>query len=219
MIRDAQKRLRERVLEPDETYDNLLRAHELLSSIYGSHGQATSRFVGGMIENRVPLTPVSGDDQRRAMALLNSYFFAPDAFIHPAGYFAYSSSSGGARVASTCPPSMPTSGRCHRKCWTISWTPRRSSGSPIHRATGTAIGIAAMLHDLSGAIFAADAGGQANSFRQSLQVNYVWRLIEVYEGTPATILPAPSSMPNSPRCAPRRASGRGAAMPKPRLPP
>ena len=46
---------------------------------------------------------------------------------------------------------------------------------------GNSYGVSAMLHDLSGAIFAADAGGKANSFRQSLQVKYVRRLIDVYE--------------------------------------
>ena len=191
MIRDAQHRLRERVLSPNETYDNLLRAHELLSSIYARHGQAISRFVGGvyvdrgivggMVENRVPLTPVSGEDQRRAMALLNQYFFAPDAFSYPEGYFAYLLEQRRGQSGVDVPA-------IHADVWSMQskvldhlLNPATLQRMADSTSYGNSYGVSAMLHDLSGAIFAADAGGKANSFRQSLQVKYVRRLIDVYE--------------------------------------
>lgn len=195
MIRDAQVRLRERVLVPGETYDNLLRAHELLTSIYSRHGQAISRFVGGiyvdrgivggMVENRVPLTPVSGDDQRRAMELLNDYFFAPDAFVFPQGYFSYliEQRRGQSGV------DMPA---IHSDIWAMqskvldhllnSLTLQRMADSSRY---GNSYGVAEMIDDLSDSIFAADAGGKVNSFRRSLQVKYVRRLIDLYESKDA----------------------------------
>jgi hypothetical protein len=67
------------------------------------------------------------------------------------------------------------------------------------------------------AIFAADAGGKANSFRQSLLVNYVWRLIEVYEGKNARYdlaCPIVYAERSSLRSKARKRSGRGDAETK-----
>ncbi len=191
MIRDAQGRLRERVMSPNETYDNLLRAHELLSSIYSRHGQAISRFVGGVYvdrgivgghaENRVPLTPVSGEDQRRAMRLLGDYFFAPDAFTYPEGYFSYLLEQRRGQSGVGVPA-------VHNDVWAMqskvldhllnSATLQRMADSTSY---GNSYTIAEMLGDLTRAIFAADANGKVNSFRRSLQLKYVRRLIDVYE--------------------------------------
>ena len=62
------------------------------------------------------------------------------------------------------------------------------------------------------AIFAADADGKANSFRQSLQVHYVRRLIDVYESKNAQYdiaRPMIYAELSSLRTKARKRSGRG----------
>src|SRR5690606_30147008 len=81
-----------------KSYEELRRACYLLSSQRANAGTVISRYIGGVYVDRAmvgqdggtqPYTPVSLEDQKRAMNALSKYIFAPDAFDAPSDLYNY----------------------------------------------------------------------------------------------------------------------------------
>jgi hypothetical protein len=79
-----------------ESYWEFTRAFNGLINDYAFSASVASRYVGGLHLNnnfrgdkgeKPTLVPVSGDKQREALRLLNTYIFAENAFAFPAEYY------------------------------------------------------------------------------------------------------------------------------------
>ena len=81
-----------------QSYDELRRAYGILSGQRAGAGSIISRYIGGVYVERSfigqtgqkqPYTPVSLQDQKRAMDALSKYIFAPNAFKTPHELYNY----------------------------------------------------------------------------------------------------------------------------------
>ena len=86
----------DRLPKNGESYHEFTQAYLEMLSIYSSSAAYASRYIGGLLVNRnhkgdpgqqPNLVPMNGDDQRRALQILNTYIFSADAFNIPKSYF------------------------------------------------------------------------------------------------------------------------------------
>ena len=132
-----------------------------------------------------PYTPVSLEDQKRAMETLSIHVFAPNAFDVPNDLYNYLALQrrgynffGG-----------PEDPKIHRQVLTYQKnvlahvlhpnTTQRIVDSELY---GNEYTLSTMMSDLNNAIFKADATGNVNSFRQNIQVEYTKKLIAMVSG-------------------------------------
>jgi hypothetical protein len=85
-----------RVPKKGESYWEFTRQFNGLLNAYSSSAASVTRYIGGLnmnrnhrgdVRERPTLVPVSSENQRAAMNLLNTYIFAERAFSFPANYF------------------------------------------------------------------------------------------------------------------------------------
>jgi hypothetical protein len=180
-----------RLVTDGESYQRLLNAFSLAANRYQGAARAASRYIGGVYVDRAmanqpgavdPLTPVSLDDQLRAMALLREAVFAPDAFgqMQVAANRLLAQRRGFDHSGTTEDPKL------HRLVLNIQRDilsqllhPRVLARLTDTRIYGNEYSVADMLIDLTDAVFAEDLGGNVNTFRQNLQLEYVDRLLAV----------------------------------------
>ena len=188
-----------------ESYQELRRAYTILSGQRASAANVVSRFIGGVYVDRAmagqdggaePYTPVSSEDQKRAMNALSKYVFAPNAFNTPNELFNYLAMQrrGFDLFGKTEDPKI------HKQILTYQKnvlahilhpnTLQRMSDSELY---GNKYSLATFMSDLNKAIFNADIYGNVNSFRQNLQLAYTNQLISMLTGK------SKSSYPNMAR--------------------
>jgi hypothetical protein len=153
---------------------------------------SVSRFVGGVYRDRSvigqpgatrPFTPVSRADQKRAMELLSRYAFAPNAWDSPDGVVDHlmMRRRGFGFFASTEDPKIHDRVlNAQRGILAHLLHPVTLQRMTDSRLYGNAYPVAEMMTDLTDAVFARDAGGNVNSFRQNLQIEYVRRLVDLH---------------------------------------
>ncbi|MEQ9287457.1 MAG: zinc-dependent metalloprotease [Cyclobacteriaceae bacterium] len=191
IVNDLMGKLKGKYTNDGNSYQELTQAFGILTRQYAIAGGVVSRFIGGVYVDRsmvgqetnaMPFTPVSYDDQKRAMTTLDKYIFAPDAFDVPSDLFNYLALqrrgfnffSGPedpklhARVLS--PQKSILAHLLHTN------TLQRISDSELY---GNKYTLSEFMGDLNNAIFKADAYKSVNSFRQNLQTEYVERLIRI----------------------------------------
>jgi uncharacterized protein DUF4953 len=183
----------ERLLRDGESYQQLLNGFRTAASRYREDATVVSRYVGGVYVDRAmakqsgagdPLTPVSLEDQERAMQLLRERVFAPNAFTT----FTRSASSLLAQRRGFDHFGYTEDPKFHDLVLDIQESildhllhPRVLQRLTDTRVYGNEYSVADMLTDLTDAVFAVDINGQVNTFRQNLQVEYVRRLIEIVD--------------------------------------
>jgi hypothetical protein len=172
----------------DDSYHELRAAYLVLSGQQANAANVISRYIGGVYVDRAmvgqpgatrPFTPVSRADQIRAMRTLERYVFAADAFDSPAALYAHLQMQrrGFGFFGSTEDPKI------HSRVLAI------QTGVLNHllharvltrltdtRQYGNEYPVTEMMSDLTRALFAADARGNVNTFRQQIQLEYVTRL-------------------------------------------
>ena len=177
-----------------ESYQELRRAYSILSGQRASAATVVSRFIGGVYVDRAmagqdggtkPYTPVSYEDQKRAMNALSKYVFAPNAFNAPNELFNYLAMQrrGFDLFGKTEDPKI------HKQIVTYQKnvlahilhpnTLQRISDSELY---GNKYALSTFMSDLNKAIFNADIYGNVNSFRQNLQLAYTNQLISMLTG-------------------------------------
>ena len=177
-----------------ESYQELRRAYYLLSGQRAIAAGVISRFIGGVYVDRAmigqegetqPYTPVSLEDQKRAMNALKKHAFAPDAFSAPSTLYNYLALQrrgynffGG-----------PEDPKIHRQVLTYQKNILRHILHPntLQRITdselyGNKYSLSSFMTDLNNAIFKADIYSNVNSFRQNLQIAYTDMLIDMLTG-------------------------------------
>ena len=183
----------ERLLRDGESYQQLLNGFRTAASRYREDATVVSRYIGGVYVDRAmakqsgagdPLTPVSLEDQKRAMQLLRERVFAPDAFAT----FTRSASSLLAQRRGFDHFGYTEDPKFHDLVLDIQegildhlLHPRVLQRLTDTRVYGNEYSVADMLTDLTDAVFAVDMNGQVNTFRQNLQVEYVRRLIDIVD--------------------------------------
>jgi hypothetical protein len=173
------------------SYEELRDAFAVITGEYSTSMGIISRYIGGVYVERSgpgsgkqPYTPVSYTDQKRAMAALKEYAFAPDAMNVDAALIPYLQPQrrGFNFFSSTEDPKL------HNRV-------RMMQGSVLNhllhpevmlrlsdsRLYGNNYSVSEMVNDLVQACFASDWGAAAktNTFRQNLQVNLTERLIRI----------------------------------------
>ena len=187
------KDIKNRFSKSGESYEELRRVYYLLSSQKATSGTVISRFIGGVYVDRAmvgqngstqPYTPVSLKDQKRAMAALNKYVFAADAFDAPNDLFNYlAMQRRGFNFRNSEDPKIHTQVLTYQKNvlnHILHYnTLQRISDSELY---GNEYKLSAFMTDLNNAIFKADIYGNVNSFRQNLQLEYTNMLIAILTG-------------------------------------
>ncbi|MCC7523706.1 MAG: zinc-dependent metalloprotease [Chitinophagaceae bacterium] len=91
-------KLKERYSNPGHSWQQLRQRYLMLQSQRSQMANALSRYIGGIYVDRSfagqnatakPFAPVPADRQRKALALLNKYVFAPNVFDADAALFPY----------------------------------------------------------------------------------------------------------------------------------
>lgn len=178
-------RLKERFSKPNQSYHELRQRYLQVNAQRADVANALSRYVGGVYVDRSfvgqgsdvqPFTPVSEADQKRALALLNTYVFAPDAFAADTELYPYlqqqrrgfnfMSGTEDFKVQTTY-LGMQMNALAHILHPT---TLSRVSNSSMY---GNTYSVADMMDDLTGYVFDADLGTDVNLVRQNLQTEYV----------------------------------------------
>lgn len=177
-----------------ESFQEMRRAYYILSGQRATAGGVISRFIGGVYVDRAmvgqpgatqPYTPVSLEDQKRAMNALKTYVFAPNAFDAPNDLYNYLAMQrrgynffGG-----------PEDPKIHNQVLNYQRgvlihilhpnTLQRITDSELY---GNEYKLSSFMTDLNNAIFKADIYGNVNSFRQNLQLEYTNMLIDMLTG-------------------------------------
>lgn len=195
LTEDLMENLVEKFSRDGQSYQELRNAFMVLMNERRTQTGVMSRYVGGVYRDRAfvgqegatkPFIPVDADQQRLALSSLNDHLFAPDAFHESHEVYSYLQIQrrGFNFFSGTEDPKihdlvlgMQSNVLAHIL---HPVTMKRMTDS---RTYGNEFSVAEVVEELTGSVFAADAHGNVNTFRQNLQIEYVNRLIGVLEGT------------------------------------
>src|SRR6185503_15246408 len=184
-------RLAARLTHDGKSYQELLNGFSVAANRLRESARVASRFIGGVYVDRAmvgqpgagaPLTPVSGADQRRALALLRERVFGPQAFaaFGQSAALLLPQRRGFDHFGYTEDPKI------HNLALA---TQRDILDHVLHpvvlqrltdtRLYGNEYGVGEFLVALTDAVFADDLNGRVNTFRQNLQIEYVDRLLAI----------------------------------------
>jgi hypothetical protein len=194
LVNDMMKNLKTQFTKKGETYEDLRRAYYTLHRQTSIAGGVVSRFIGGVYVDRatfnqeggtMPYTPVSLEDQKRAMAALKKYIFAPNSFNTPKEVYNYLAKQrrGYNFFGKTEDPKIHEQVLSYQTR-TLSHlthpnTLQRVSNSELY---GNKYKLSTYMTDLNNMMFKPDVYGSINSFRQNLQAVYTKRLINMIVG-------------------------------------
>jgi hypothetical protein len=185
LVNSLMGKLKEKYSKPGKSYAELRARYGNLVGQRNGMAQSVSRYIGGVYVDRSfvgqettakPFTPVSEAYQKKAMALLTKYVFAPDAFKGDAALFPYLQiqrrgfnffGNGEDLKAQSVILSMQVGLFAHLMSPN---TLTRINNSTLYGNTYTS---AEMINDLTNAVFAADLKTNVNLYRLNLQTEYV----------------------------------------------
>ncbi len=189
--RGLQSGLLDRYSETGESYHELRNAYMLLTGQQAMAAGVISRYIGGVYVDRGmhgqpgatrPFTPVSREDQKRAMDALTRNLLAPDAWSAEPELLAHLAMQrrGFDFFAGTEDPKLHDRAlNAQRGVLNHVLHPVVLKRITDSRLYGNGYPLAEMMSDLTDAAFAADRASNVNTFRQNLQVEYVNRLAEI----------------------------------------
>ncbi len=194
LVNSMMSKLVAKYSKPDQSYAELRsRYGTLLGQRFGMIS-AVSRYIGGVYVDRSfpeqrssnkPFTPVPLAYQKKAMATLSKYVFAPDAFNADQQVFAYlqpqrrgfnQAFNGDDFKITGSLLSQQVNGALMHILHPI--TLQRITNSRLY---GNQYSVANVLNDLNTAIFSADLKTNVNVYRQYLQTQYVKGLLSIIE--------------------------------------
>lgn len=185
LVNSMMPKLQARFAKPDQSYAELRSRYYQLMGQRAQMVNAVSRYIGGVYvdrsfagqkSNAKPFTPVSEAYQKKAMALLNTYLFAPNAFAADASLFPYlQMQRRGFGFFNGTEDVKPSNTIASIQLSTLAHilhpvTLTRINNSGLY---GNTYSVAEVMGDLSKAIFLADLGGSVNLYRQNLQTEFV----------------------------------------------
>lgn len=187
-------KLKERYTKEGETYNDLRIAHAILMGQYAQAGNVMSRFIGGVYVDRAmagqtgakqPFTPVSYEDQKRAMSAINTHIFGKNAFNSPKelnNYLARQRRGFNFFGGPEDPKIHATILRFQRNVLNHILHPNTLQRISDSEKYGNSYKLDEFMTELNKGIFSADIYGSVNSTRQNLQLEYVKKLIGMVSG-------------------------------------
>jgi len=189
---DLMQTAKEKFIKNGESYQELRRLYYLLSGQKSTSAGVISRYIGGVYIDRAmagqigakqPYTPVSYDDQKRAMNALKTYVFAPNAFDAPNDLYNYLARQRRGFDFTQEDPKIHNQILGYQKRVLDQLlhynTLQRISDSELY---GNTYKLSSVMTDLNNVIFKSDIYGNVNSFRQNLQLEYTNMLINILTG-------------------------------------
>ncbi|MBN09814.1 MAG: hypothetical protein CMC79_05555 [Flavobacteriaceae bacterium] len=191
IVNDFMLKIKDKMVDDGQTYEDLRRSYYVLFAQAARAGDIISRYIGGVYVDRStygqkggnkPYTPVSLNDQKRALNALKNYVFSPKAFNTPSYLYNYL-----ARQRRGFDfRSEPEDPKIHNQ---ILGYQSRVLAHLLHPNTlqritdselyGNQYKLSDLMSDLNNAIIEEDIKANVNTFRQNLQLTYVKRLIEI----------------------------------------
>ena len=180
-----------RYSKPGQDYASLRMAYLMVTGQKATAAVVASRYVGGVYVSRavdgqpnagVPFAPVPLAEQQRAMQLLRTRFFAPDAWNASPELLAHLQDP---RRGYSGPGEPALHARvlaAQRSVLQFLLAPPTQQRITDSRLYGNQYSAAQVMSDLTDAVFAADARGNVNTFRQNLQLEYVTELAAMIRG-------------------------------------
>ena len=191
LTRDLMADLNNKLAFEGESWARVRDAYLVLTREQRNKARVVSRYVGGVKIDRgvvgqpgstQPYTPIAGDRQREAMAVLAENVFAADAFEVPAEVVAHL----GMQRRGFNHFGMTEDPKVHDRALAIQKDVLDHLMHPnvLERLTDTQLygneySVNEMLSDLTSAVFEDDLRDSVNSFRQNLQVEFTHRLLGV----------------------------------------
>ncbi|TDQ47111.1 zinc-dependent metalloprotease [Permianibacter aggregans] len=187
--------LKSKLAESGDSYQQLTNGFVALNTEYARNTQVVSRYVGGVYVDRgfagqsgavQPFTPVPKAKQQQAMDVLSEFLFAPNAFDRPADLLTHLQHQRRSFnfFGQTEDPKLHDLALAMQKAvFDHLLHPVVLKRLQDSRLYGNEYTPAMMLNDLTEAVFAADAKGNVNSYRQNLQREYVNRLSSMLKKT------------------------------------
>lgn len=194
LVNGVMSKLVSKYSKPGQSYAELRARYTSLQAQRLSMISAVSRYIGGVYVDRSfpeqkssfkPFTPVSVATQKRAIAVLTKYVFAPNAFDTDTPVFAYlqpqrrgfnqASSGDDYKITSTVLTQQISGALSHIL------HPNTLQRITNSRLYGNQYSVADVLSDVTAAIFAADLKTNVNVYRQYLQTNYVKGLLSIVD--------------------------------------
>ena len=193
------KEVKSKFINEGESYQELRRVYYSLSNQKAIAGNIFSRYIGGVYVDRAmagqeggtqPYTPVSVEDQKRAMNAIGKYIFAPNAFDAPNDLYNYlAKQRRGFDFFSG-----PEDPKIHSQ---VLGYQKRVLNHLLHPNTlqritdselyGNEYSLSTFMTELNNAIFKKDISGNVNTFRQNLQLEYTNILISMLTGKQSSL--------------------------------
>ncbi|MEO6734231.1 MAG: zinc-dependent metalloprotease [Ferruginibacter sp.] len=196
LVNNIMPKLKEKYSKQDKGYADLRSRYFNLIAQRSGMISAVSRYVGGVYFDRSfvgqnssekPFTPVAVATQKRAIAILNKYVFAPNAFDADLSLIPYlQSQRRGFNFFSTTEDPKLSSTYAGLAAAALSHilhpiTMQRITNSRLY---GNTYSLVEVMSDLTKGIFDADAKGNVNVYRQYLQTAFVKNLLLMVEDRP-----------------------------------
>ncbi len=184
--------IRDRFEQSGDDFHSMRNAYLVLTGQQATALTTVSRYIGGVYRNRAmvgqegatqPYTPVSREDQERAMDVLARHAFAPDAWDSPDGVVGHlmMRRRGFDFQSGTEDPKIHERVlNAQRGILAHLLHPRTMQRITDSRLYGNTYTVAQMVTDLTDAIFESDRNGNVNTFRQNIQVEFVNNLVSTY---------------------------------------
>ena len=192
LVEDLMSDLLAKYEDPGQSYEELRDAFFTATGQHAQMAAVLSRFIGGVYVDRAfvgqagatePYRPVPVEDQQRALELLEAYVFAPDAFdIIPNELYRHLQPQrrGFNFSGNSEDPKIHARVRgIHQSVLAHLLHPNVLERVTDTRLYGNEYPLAEYMTDLTNDVFAADADGNVNTFRQNLQLVYVQALTGV----------------------------------------
>lgn len=192
VVKNRMSNLLKRYPRSGSNYNDIYYGFIIYNNLRAQMTSAVSRYIGGVYIDRSfpeqksgnkPFTPVPVATQKRAMAILSKYLFAPDAFKGEEDIYPYIQQlrRGFNFFTTTEDPKLTDIYRNLQFGTTLSHllhpvTLQRMTNSRLY---GNQYSTADMFGDLTKAIFEADLKTGVNIFRQNLQTEYVKQLTSI----------------------------------------
>ncbi len=176
-----------------ESYQPLVSQYSVLLGSYGTQMGVISRYIGGVFVERFtpgqteltkPYTPVSREQQKRAMSLLREHLFNPNAINIPNGVGNYLQKQrrGFNFFGSSEEPKMQEAiQRIQENVLAHLLHPNVLARMSEYSALGGNYSTFEMLNDLSFAFFESDLNTLPDPVRQNIQIFYTEKLIKMIQ--------------------------------------
>lgn len=193
LVNDVKNKILAKYNTPGNTYHELKTAYLILTSQHRNAATVLSRYIGGIYVDRAvidqpgatrPFSPVALADQKRAMDALAKYVLSPNAFDMPPGLYNHLQEQRRGFGFSRAPEDPKIHDRIigiQQRVFSHLLHPTVQARLLDTALYGNEYALSEMMTDLTDAVFAADAEGPVNSFRQNLQAEYVNRLIDIID--------------------------------------